>query len=79
MRRNSRINDDDGNINIDDQNSNCDVGGDAPTKLDSGRINTNTNSFGGSIYMGRGEAMHLPQNHMFDIEEDNEDLFENHQ
>lgn len=42
------------------------------TKLDSGR--GNTNSFAGSGYMGRGgESIALPQNHMFDIEEDNED------
>ena len=59
-------------INIDDQNSNFDHGFDPPTKIDSGR--GNTTSFGGSGYMNRGgDNVHLGQNNMFDIEEDNED------
>jgi hypothetical protein len=54
-----------------------DNGFDPPTKLDSGR--GNTNSFAGSGYMGRGnESVAMAQNHMFDIEEDNEDQFEQH-
>jgi len=41
-------------------------------KLDSGRANTN--SFAGNGYMGRGgEYIPQPHNHMYDIEEDNED------
>ena len=64
-------------INMDEQ-SNLDNGFDPPTKVDSGRGISTT--FGGSGYINRlGENMSLPQNHMFDIEEDNEDLFEQHQ
>lgn len=63
-------------INMDDQ-STFDNAFDHPTKIDSGR--GNTNSFGGSGYMNRiGENQPSNQNHMFDIEEDNEDLFEQH-
>lgn len=65
-------------INIDDQNSNFDHGFDPPTKIDSGR--GNTTSFGGSGYINKGgENVHLVGTNMFDIEEDNEDLFEQHQ
>ena len=57
--------------------SNIDNGFEPPTKLDSGR--GNTNSFAGSGYIGRGgESIPLPHNNMFDIEEDNEDQFEQH-
>ena len=64
-------------INMDDQ-SNIDNGFDPPTKQDSGRGISTT--FGGSGYINRhGENLPLPQNHMFDIEEDNEDMFEQHQ
>lgn len=55
--------------------SQFDNGFDAPTKLDSGRGNTNT--FASSGYMGR-EAVTFARDHMFDIEEDNEDQFEQH-
>jgi hypothetical protein len=65
-------------INMDDiQESAFDNGFDPPTKLDSGR--GNTNSFAGSGYMNRGgESVAMGQNAMFDIEEDNEDQFEQH-
>jgi hypothetical protein len=55
--------------------SQFETGFDPPTKLDSGR--GNTNSFAGSGYMGR-EAVPFARDHMFDIEEDNEDQFEQH-
>lgn len=61
-----------------DETSLQDNGFDPPTKQDSGRGISTT--FGGSGYMNRmGENLTLPHNHMFDIEEDNEDLFEQHQ
>ena len=81
LRRNSQVDQDEDKpmngmniVNMDDCNtgSQFDAGFDPPTKLDSGR--GNTNSFAGSGYIGRGgESIALNQNHMFDIEEDNED------
>lgn len=80
LRRNSELTEKDEkrHSKVEDQGSVFDNNQDPPTKLDSGR--GNTTSFGGSGYFNRGQDnITLPQNHMFDIEEDNEDQFEQHQ
>jgi hypothetical protein len=66
-------------INMDDQ-SNVDNGFDPPTKQDSGRGVSTTFGAGSGYAATRGnENIPLPHNHMFDIEEDNEDMFDQHQ
>ena len=63
------------NMNEEFDRYSVDHGFDPPTKMDSGR---GAGSYA-SGYGGRGANEHsLPRNHMFDIEEDNEDQFDQH-